>query len=166
MINSSSWGWMIYYVLLRSNRSWGMKGVRKRQGEQGCPNTGSWGVVNASLVLWGQRSAGASRHIQTRGCSRAQKGTRGHLQEWHQRSSTKVTAWLRASPSSWGWTLELSHPEMGFNVVPILAVLRDIWATWFGTGEWQRHNFPKRSVGELGRGLGTAEEMFSPTSLR
>lgn len=72
----------------------------------------------------------------------------------------------RASPSSWGWTLELSHPGMGFNAVPILAVLRDIWATWFGTREWQRHNFPKRSVGELGRGLGTTEEMFSPTSLR
>lgn len=37
-----------------------------------------------------------------------------------------------------GWTLQLSHPGMGFNAVPILAVLRDIWATWFGTREWER----------------------------
>lgn len=138
MIKGSSWDWMIYYVLLRCNKGWEMKGIRE-DGEWRCSDTcvtgdlGYW--TNSSPVLQGCRSAhafmpGDILHTQTQ--------IRGHLQQWHWRSSTKVTAWrrrdpqalTRASPSSPGWSTELSHLRMGFNAVPIRGGFAQlVWGT-------------------------------------
>lgn len=48
----------------------------------------------------------------------------------------------RVSPSSLGWSPELSHPGMGFNAVPILAAPREVLDSWLGSAAWQRLNFP------------------------